>query len=307
LPKIQITKELKKKLILILALIFLLAIGFLIFQRKKEVSLKEKEGTIWQNLATKLKIIENPEIYVEFSKEEFLPQKMTALDKAFYFFNPNDNWLFKFENGKKEKIETKEKIKMTTPFAKNSILALRMSEENRLTLFENDQSKETFSLKEPYPEFEINDFSAFRQNLYFLDSKRGEILKYSFPPNLPKIWLNPKTQKPIGAKSIAIDGSIWILTTKDNKIEQYFAGQYQKTLEINIFPEPKNFEKIFTSFDLPYLFILEPAQKRVIVLEKTGEVFAQFQSEKFNDLKDIFVSDKTIYLLNGQKVYWIKF
>ncbi|OIO44848.1 MAG: hypothetical protein COY72_01620 [Candidatus Nealsonbacteria bacterium CG_4_10_14_0_8_um_filter_35_10] len=313
LPKIQITKELKKKLILILALILLLAIGFLVFQRKREVSLKEKEKIVWENLAkeSKLKIIENPEIYFEFSKEEFLPQKMTGLDNTFYFLNPNYNWFFKFENGKKEKIEAKEKIKMGASFAKNSILSL--SEKNQLTLFENDLLKETFSLKEPYPEFEIDDFSVFKQNLYFLDSRKGEILKYSFPPNTSKFWLSSETKKVINAKSIAIDGSVWILTD-DNKIDRYFAGKYQETLTLNIFPEPKNFEKIFTSFDLPYLFILEPAQKRVIVLEKTGstgspqagEVFAQFQSEKFDDLKDFFVSDKIIYLLNGQKVYWIE-
>ena len=277
---------------------------------EEKSSLKDEaqslKNQVEKNLASlnKLQKIERPEILVEFSENEFLPQKMVKLDNAFYFFNANYNWLFKFENGGKSKIETGEKLKMAIPFGENSILFL--TDKNKLVLFEGDKFKESFSFKEPYPEFEINDFSVFRQNLYFLDSKKGEILKYSFPPNSPQIWLNSETKKPINAKSMAIDGSVWVLTN-DNKILQYFAGKYQKTLDIDIFPEPKNLEKIFTSYNLPYLFLLEPAQKRIIILNKSGEIISQFQSEKFDDLKDFFVSDKTIYLLNGQKVYWIKF
>jgi hypothetical protein len=58
---------------------------------------------------------------------------------------------------------------------------------------------------------------------------------------------------------------------------------------------------------LPYLFILEPAQKRIIVLEKSGQIKKQFQSEKFDNLLDFSISadGKEIFLLNGLKVYKI--
>jgi hypothetical protein len=360
LHQIKFSNELRNKLILILALIFFLILGFFIFQREKRISLKENERIISQvqekvnlaesfltlkneakaqetfkeawkeilplteeksslkesaqslkdqiekNLASlnKLQKIENPEILVEFSEKEFLPQNMIELDKILYFLNPDYNWLFKFENEEKNKIETAEKLKMAIPFGENSILFF--TDRNKLARFEDNQFKESFPLKEPYSDSAFNDFSNFGQNLYFLDSKKGEILKYSFPLNSPQIWLKPETKKPINAKSMTIDGSVWILTA-DNKIDRYFAGKYQKTLNLDIFPEPKNLEKIFTSPNLPYLFILEPAQKRIIILNKTGEIISQFQSEKFDNLKDFFISDKTIYLLNGQKVYWIKF
>jgi hypothetical protein len=359
--QIKFSNELKNKLILILALIFFLILGFFIFQREKRISLKENEKIISQvqekvnlaesfltlkneakaqetfkeawkeilplteeknplkeaqslkdqiekNLASlnKLQKIENPEILVEFSEKDFLPQNMIELDKVLYFFNPDYNWLFKFENEEKNKIETAEKLKMAIPFGENSILFF--TDRNKLTRFENNQFKETFPLKEPYSDSVFNDFSNFGQNLYFLDSKKGEILKYSFPPNSPQIWLKPETKKVIGAKSMAIDGSVWILTA-DNKISRYFAGKYQQTLNLDIFPESKNLEKIFTSPNLPYLFILEPAQKRIIILNKTGEIISQFQSEKFDNLKDFVVSfeDGKIYLLNGLKVYQVKF
>lgn len=368
--KIEFSKELKKKLILIFALILFLIFGFFSFQREKRASFLQNQAIIkdvqteislaenflnskdekksneifeeaWQkilplaqeknafqneaqtlkdaiekNLYTlnKLEKIETPQILFEFSEKDFSPQKMAGIDRILYFFNTFNNWFFKFEGSNKTKIETKENLNLAIALEKNSILFF--SKPNTLILFENNQPKGTFSLKEPYSDFEFNDFSIFRQNLYFLDSKKGEILKYSYPPDSAKIWLNPETKKVIGAKSMTIDGSIWVLT-QDNKIDRYFAGKYQQTLNLDIFPEPKNLEKIFTSYNLPYLFILEPVQKRIIILKKTGsinspqvgQIVSQFQSEKFDNLKDFVVSfgERKIYLLNGQKIFQIKF
>jgi len=272
------------------------------FQNEARILKAKIEETLFT--LNKLEKIETPEILFEFPEKEFSPQKMVGIDRALYFFNTFNNWFFKFEGGEKTKIETNEKLNLGATLEKNSILFF--SKPNRLVWLENNELKDAFSLKEPYSGFEFNDFSIFRQNLYFLDSKKGEILKYSFPPNLPQIWLGPEAKKVIGAKSMAIDGSIWILT-QDNKIDRYFGGKYQQTLNLDVFPEPKNLEKVFTSYNSPYLFILEPDQKRIIILTKAGEIFSQFQSEKFDNLKDFWVSEDKIYLLNGQKIFWLKF
>jgi len=66
-------------------------------------------------------------------------------------------------------------------------------------------------------------------------------------------------------------------------------------------------KKIFTSATLPYLYLLEPVQKRIIILDKKGQIVKQFQSQKFDNLLDFAISEngKTIYLLNGLKVYKI--
>jgi len=158
-------------------------------------------------------------------------------------------------------------------------------------------------------------------SLYFLDRKSGEIIKYpylkNFEWNSPQLWLNPQTKTPhqnefgagrevIDAKSMAIDGSIWILG-KDNSISRYYIGGLQETLSFDIFPEPKDFSKIFTYPAFTYLYILEPVQKRIIILNKSGQIVKQFQSEKFDNLLDFAISEdaKTIYLLNGLKVYQI--
>ena len=185
------------------------------------------------------------------------------------------------------------------------------SEPNQLINLKDDQLSEPISLETPYPDFNFDDFSSYRSNLYFLDQKSGEITKYPYLENLkwdsPQLWLDPRT-KATEAKSMAIDGNIWILN-KDNSIGRYHFGKLQKNLTLELFPEQKKFSKIFTSSQVPYLYLLEPEQNRIVILNKTGQIIEQFQSDKFDGLLDFSVSKdgKTIYLLNSLKVYQIKF
>jgi hypothetical protein len=153
--------------------------------------------------------------------------------------------------------------------------------------------------------FEFKSYSVYRNNIYFLDPIVGQILKYALPDsnlenlnlNDVKIWL--KSDSLVEAKSISVDGSIWILN-QNNEIEKYYAGNFQKTLGLNFFPKLENPEKIYSSPAIPYIFIMEPCEKRIVLLNKTGKIQKQFISEKFDNLTDFFISPdtKTIYLLN---------
>ena len=148
--------------------------------------------------------------------------------------------------------------------------------------------------------------SYYRAGPYFLDSENKEIVRYPAvsSSSLPELWLAGEKLKP-DAKSMAIDGSIWILY-KD-AIERYYLNRLQETFALNIFPEVKSLSKIYTNLQLDHLYILEPEQKRIIVLDKSGKIIQQFQSPKFDSLLDFAVSPdgKTIYLLNSLKVYKI--
>ena len=365
-----------KNTILVLTFIFLLAIGFFIFQREKELQFKEievnlnkieekivmaegflvlketnleafkransllkeawdevlpltKKESPFKNKAislknsietnlfnlNKLEMIPEPKVIFEFEPEKFVPQKMVYFKENLYFFSPFSNNLFKVNTkGEGSVLETSQGFNLAVNYD-NAILFF--SKPNKLTVLKEDNFKETLDIKEPYSEFNFNDFSSYKGNLYFLDSKRGEIIKYPAPLesgiNQPKLWLDQKTphQSKLGAgqaKSMAMDGSIWILN-KENAIDRYSAGKYQKTLNLNFFPYPKTISQIFTSPALPYLYLLEPVQSRVIIIDKNGNIIKQFQSEKFDNLNDLAVSadGKTIWLLNGLIVYQLKF
>ena len=272
----------------------------------------------------KLKIIEEPELLFEFKPEEFKgpaeaggwwvgwsPQKMVIFDNELYFFSPYSQNLFKVnKKGEGQLIRVEKKFNLAAPLADSILFFSKLNQRPVLVILKSGQFNETISLETPYSDFNFNDLSSYRSHLYFLDKKSGEITKYPYLNNLkwdsPQLWLAPQTKKAIEAKSIAIDGSIWILN-KDNSIVRYYGGWPQETLTLDLFPYPKDFSKIFASPYLPYLYLLEPVQKRIIIFSKTGQVVKQFQSQKFDNLLDFAVSKdgKIIWLLNGLKVYQI--
>lgn len=247
--------------------------------------------------------IEEPQIFFEFSFKDFIPLKMIAFQDELYFFNPTAENVFKIgKNLKPEVIEINQKFNLASELEDSVAF---FSPPNSLAIL-SDKTWNTAKLKEPYPDSNFDDFYSFRENLYFLDKKAGQIIKYPYYGNFqwgePELWL----KKAASAKALTIDGSIWVLS-KNNSIEKYDNGKLSEKIELIIFPQLKDLTKIFTSSTLPYLYILEPTQNRIIILNKRGEIIKQFQSKKFDNLLDFAVSQngKTIYLLNGLKVYQI--
>ncbi|MGB4253853.1 MAG: hypothetical protein WBJ22_01925 [Minisyncoccales bacterium] len=103
--------------------------------------------------------------------------------------------------------------------------------------------------------------------------------------------------------SVAIDGNIYLLQ-QNGIVKRFSAGALKEEIASpNVFPKIKNATKIFTSPNNNYLYILEPEEKRVIVTNKKGELIVEYQSEKFEDLIDLWVTpqDKKIYLLSINK------
>ena len=290
--------------------------------KEKANILKEK---IEENLFSinKLEKISEPEIFLDLKERlSFIPQKTGISNDYIYFFNSYSSNLYFCSFGKECSLVSAEKnLNLSTKFDKNSIIFF--SKPNSLIFFEEDKFKDSLAINLPYKDCTFTNLSSFKSNIYFLDNKSGQIIKYHLskekvdynpPPTLemkeklkPTFWFSKNQEKLFEAKSMTIDGSIWVLS-KDNSINQYFAGNFQKTLKLNFFPYPENFLKIFTSPNLSYLYILEPSQSRIIIINKSGEIIKQYQSEKFDNLLDFTVSEdeKTIYLLNTLKVYKIK-
>lgn len=272
-----------------------------VFSLKNEISEKLSD-------LNRLERIEEPQLIFEFERKTFIPHKVLVLNNNLYFFSPYIENIFRLtEKGQSSIIETGQKITLATGL--DDFLCF-FSKPDQLIILKNNELT-PFSLQRPYADFNFDDLASFKNNLYFLDKKAGQIIKYPYSGNLnwgsPQLWLNPKTPKVIGANSFTIDGSAWVLN--QNLIYKYYGGELQKEINLEIFPISEDFSKIFTSPTLSYLYILEPVQKRVIVIDKSAKIIKQFQSEKFDNLLDFGVSEngKTIYLLNGLKVFKIEF
>ncbi len=278
--------------------------------KEKAISLRK---SIEENLfhLNKVEKIDKPSLVFEVNPEKinFIPQKILISSPFLYLFSPDSTSVYKFNLKQKigESLEINQNIKMGTLF-NDSILFF--SEPDNLLFLENGQRLiKTFQL--PYPNFSCKDIAAYKSNIYLLDNKTGEILKIKFKPKQKtqqsELWLSSHAKKTKDAISFAIDGSIWTLNST-NIINRYYAGDWQESLTLNFFPKIEKPLKIFTTPLLPELYILEPEKKRIIIINKQGKIIKQFQSEKFNDLKDFTISpdSRTIYLLNNLKIFQIK-
>lgn len=359
----------RKKLLLVVILIFLLFIGSLVFKQEEARELKKKRSILdearlelsqaenflafkdegkanvslkraWDKvlpltkespfedealtlkdiieekleLINRLEKIEEPELILEFDQKDFIPQKMVFSGGSLYFFSPISKSLFKIDPFSKEKNSYSLSLLEISGFNLAADLGDAIAfflRPNKIVIFKNGEFTSAITLKEPYPDFNFTSFSVFKSSLYFFEEKNSKIIKYPYLKGnswgLPEIWLKNESlhQTRSGAGSLTVDGIVWVLN-QDNTISRYRAGKYQDDIIFDFFPYPKKLYKIFVLADLPYLYLLEPVQKRIVILEKSSnKVVKQFQSEAFDNLKDFSVSGdgKTIYLLNGLKIY----
>ena len=152
---------------------------------------------------------------------------------------------------------------------------------------------------------EIVDVKGFTNNLYLLDSQ-GEIWRYLAIEGAfgeKQKWLQQKADFS-SAISLAIDGSLWVLT-QDGQILKFLQGQKDSFILSGLnkpFFEPT---AIFTDFDSQNLYVLDNGNARIVVLSKNGEYQAEYRWPQLNQAQDLAVieTEKKIFCLLGSKIY----
>lgn len=355
--------DLRKNIILIVALIVILILGFAVFQKneqikndkntayfkelgqkfidaenaikygennKGELLLKEILNNISQftlennpikNEAIKLKElveeklyeinkikrIENPEVLtdIDIKSLEFVPQTLMISGYNMYLSSPisPNLYIFDLNNRKGNVLKYNQNLELADDL---SSFIIFFSRPDKVIFLENGKLREEkISLPEEKISFDL--MSSYVSNIYFLNQEKNKIIKYSYGSNFK--WGEPKTAfvPKEKAKSFAIDSYFWLLN-EGNAVDVYYKGNYEKTVSINIFPEIKNLTKIKTKAGLPYLYLLEPANNRLIITDKSGNIVEQLQSGKFDNLKDFSISSNgsTIWILNGEQIFRVE-
>jgi hypothetical protein len=162
--------------------------------------------------------------------------------------------------------------------------------------------------------FEKTDFSisftpadfAVYDNLYLLNQNENQIYKAKKAGSKfseAQIWL--KTNSPLnGPTSLSIDGNIFVVDS-NNKIYKFYGGKMENFMDTIIEPKPQKIDKILTGANINYLYVFDRASKRIVVLDKEGELQKQYVFESLDDITDFAVNEKTktVYLLSGSKIY----
>ncbi len=152
----------------------------------------------------------------------------------------------------------------------------------------------------------IADIALYGERLYFLDFANSQIYRYLKTAGgygSQDNWVREEIDFK-DAKSLAIDGSIYILK-ENGEIFQMINGRKTNFKAGLIDPKVKSPNKIKTNENSKYLYILDPPEKRLIIIGKDGKLVNQYISDKFDDLKDIVVIEekKEIYFLNGNTIF----
>lgn len=255
----------------------------------------------------KIKRVENPEVLadIDFKNLEFVPQTLLISGYQMYLSSTISSNLFVFDLNKRKGEVYKYGQNLELSDDSSSII-LFFSRPSQVISFSSQKFKEE-KIELSESKFSFDLMSTYASNLYFLDQEKNEIIKYSYNNNFrwasPKLSFKPKEK----VKSMALDSYFWMLN-ENNKIAVYYKGEYQRTVDVNIFPEIKNITKIKTKAGLPYLYLLEPANNRLIITDKNGKIIEQIQSEKFDNLKDFSISynGSTIWILNGEQIFRVE-
>jgi hypothetical protein len=276
-----------------------------------DAPLKEKREKLEKELRERLAQVNKKETVVAEPVFSTLGsvQNVLRLGDTFYFAKPGRGELESWNPVKNEK--------QLLPIAWSFDIVKEF--QNFLFFYENRSNRlivrdgEEIKLSLPYSDFSPVDAAVFQQSIYFLDAAAGKIVKYEFLTGknelIPQIWTVAQVDFHLSnAVSLAVDGSIWVLI-RDGAIHRYWGGTWQETLNIVLWPKLSNPTKIYTKNRLPYLYILDPPEKRLVILDKKGTIIKQYTSLKFDRLKDFIVSEdgKTIYLLNDKSLYQLQF
>lgn len=191
---------------------------------------------------------------------------------------------------------------------KNKVVLSSLSASNEITyiIFDLEQKQMTGDFKQSSKNTAVKDLVIYGNNLYVLDNKNNQIFKYpesggGFANG--QSWLKEDLDTS-NSSSLTIDGGIYTIDN-DGTIKNFLKGSLERfdyhAPRPNIGPNAI----IKTFRDSDYLYIIDPSNNRVVILNKDGNIKDQYASQKFDNLKDLAIDpeEKAIYLLNNQHLY----
>ncbi|MCX6742885.1 MAG: hypothetical protein NT116_01475, partial [Candidatus Parcubacteria bacterium] len=158
------------------------------------------------------------------------------------------------------------------------------------------------------PNAKIIDFASYNGRLYTFDQTGKQIYRH------PKVdsgygagvnWLKNTDFDFNNIVSLAIDNNIWLLD-QTGAILKFNKGRTQNFVINNLEPKLEAPTQLLTSDETNYLYIIEPKNKRIVVLDKKGELITQYYSDTFDNLKgfEIVEKEKKIFVINDNKIFF---
>jgi hypothetical protein len=154
----------------------------------------------------------------------------------------------------------------------------------------------------------IEDLAGFSSNAYLLDSQEGQIWKYpGLSEGLGSKQEFLKTTKDFSqAKSLAIDGSVWVVFS-NSTIKKFIRGVEDNFVLTGLTKPFSEEVNLYTDENLDNLYVLDRRNTRIVIISKTGEYQSQYVWSGIAGASDILgIEDSKILLLAGERIYEIE-
>jgi len=153
----------------------------------------------------------------------------------------------------------------------------------------------------------LSDIFVYNRKLYSLDPKNNQIYRHSQTQtgyDKGTAWIKDDNINLSDGISLAVDGDLFVLK-KNGEIIKMAGGQKQDFNITGLDPTLDNPIQIWTYNGLQNIYILEPTNKRVILLDKEGKMINQYTSNSWENPTSMIVEEenKTIYILDSNKIY----
>ena len=148
----------------------------------------------------------------------------------------------------------------------------------------------------------------YNSNLFALNAETAQIIKYPAAGSAFQSganWIKDLSGANLsGARSLTIDGGIYVLKNS-GEIIKFFAGKRSDFNNPTIEPVVQDAQKIYTTVTDTNLYVFDPPTKRIIIINKAGQLIKQVLFESLTAPTDFVLDNtgKTGYLLDNNKLY----
>ncbi len=233
-------------------------------------------------------------------------EKIIYANKKIFAFGEHDNKLYQI-NPITKNIEIYEhktwpNLKLgVIPKEEDKIVFFTSSNKLVQFIFENHEFKEG-KIKFPNSNVKIIDLGIFNRKLYCLDTYNQQIYKHEqiqIGYNKGSEWIKNKIKPIAKAVNLTIDGNIYILNN-NGQILKFNRGQEELFVIKNLYPQLKKPTKIYTNSKYRNIYILEPFEKRLVILNKEGNFIRQLTDEQWQKPIDFIILEKQnlVYILD---------
>lgn len=158
---------------------------------------------------------------------------------------------------------------------------------------------------------DIRDIASYTSRLYMLDAANNQVVRYErrgpADYGTGADWITDANLDIRDTVALSVDGSVYVLRGNGELLRLVQGGRDTSFTVAPFEPAMTDATRVVKTTATTRIYLLDPKEKRLVVLAEDGSLVQQHRSDRFDNLKDLSIDEagKVAYLLNGTVVYKI--